>query len=93
MKVLNETENNLTCQGATKYTPTYEDAKINYSAVWRVSNEVFTAAACEIFYVYKQDDDEKAYYRQNNGSIQHRVLPSNIYEFKKELQRRITEVK
>lgn len=86
-----------------------EDAKINFSAVWRISDEVFTKKASEVLnmpiervevrrcimmgnefgkltvYVYKEDDDGKAYYRLNNGSKQYSNLPPNIYEFQSAL--------
>ncbi len=38
--------------------------------------------------VYHEKDEEKAYYRLNNGAKHYEYLPPNIYEFEKELVRR-----
>lgn len=40
-------------------------------------------------YIYRADDEEKAYYRLNNGAVQHRFLSPNIYEFKAQLSAKI----
>lgn len=86
-----------------------KEAEINYSAVWRISNEVFTKKASEVLnmpiervqvhrnimmgaswgtlhvIVYREDDEEKAYYRLNNGAKHYDNLPPNIYEFERAL--------
>ena len=86
-----------------------EDAKINYSPVYRISNEVFTKKASDVLkvpiervqvhrnimsgstwgklsvYIFKENDEEKAYYRLNNGAVVYEHLNPNIYEFEKEL--------
>lgn len=80
-------------------------AEINYSAVWRISNETFTKKASEVLnipierlqvcrnimmgdsfgllsvIVYRENDEEKAYYRLNNGATKYENLPNNIYDF------------
>ena len=86
-----------------------KEAEINYSAVWRISNEVFTKKASEVLnmpiervevrrnimmgdrfgtlhvIVYDEKDEEKAYYRLNNGAKHYEYLPPNIYEFERAL--------
>ena len=86
-----------------------KEAEINYSAVWRISNEVFTKKASEVLnmpiecvqvhrnimmgaswgtlhvIVYDEKDEEKAYYRLNNGAKHYENLPPNIYEFERVL--------
>lgn len=94
-----------------------EDAKINYSAVWNISNKTFTKKASEVLnipiervevrrcimmgdefgkltvFIYKENDEEKAYYRSHNGSIQYSNLSPNIYEFTSELEKKILNKK
>ena len=36
-------------------------------------------------YIYKESDEEKAYYRSNNGAIEYRKLSPNLNEFKSQL--------
>lgn len=40
-------------------------------------------------YVYLETDDEKAYYRLNDGSTRYENLSPNIHKFKEELKNRI----
>lgn len=86
-----------------------KEAEINYSAVWRISNEVFTKKASEVLnmpiervevrrnimmgntfgtlhvIVYDEKDEEKAYYRLNNGAKHYEYLSPNIFEFERAL--------
>lgn len=97
----------------TKQENKIEDAKINFSAIWRISDEVFTKKAGDVLnmpiervevrrcimmgsefgrltvFVYKEEDEDKLYYRLNNGCIQYSNLSPNIYKFEKELKNKL----